>query len=124
MFDIGFWEITVIAVVALLVVGPEEFPGLVRNMIAGVGKLRRFVGSVKNDLEHEIDKAEELKQLVAKEVKIAEMHDLLDKVNSPLAVPHERNSQADTEQENETTKHPPAKEEAKPLNSGSRHGSE
>ncbi|NOY62665.1 MAG: twin-arginine translocase subunit TatB, partial [Gammaproteobacteria bacterium] len=32
MFDIGFWEITVIAVIALLVVGPDEFPQLVRSV--------------------------------------------------------------------------------------------
>lgn len=35
MFDIGFSEIVLIAVVALLVVGPREFPGMVKQVGAG-----------------------------------------------------------------------------------------
>lgn len=74
MFDIGFWEIIVIAVVALLVVGPKEFPSLVRNIAAGIGRVRRFMTDTKNDLDREFRKMDELKQLMEKETRIAEEH--------------------------------------------------
>lgn len=77
MFDIGFWEIAVIAVVALLVVGPDEFPSLVRNMAGWVGRLRRFLSETKNDLSQEFRKADELKNLINKEIEIAEEHENL-----------------------------------------------
>lgn len=83
MFDIGFWEIIVIAVVALVVVGPDEFPVLVRNIGHGIGKIRRFFNSVKNDLDYEIDRANEIKRLMAEEAKIAEMHRKLESEPSP-----------------------------------------
>ena len=78
MFDIGFFEIIVIAVVALIVVGPEEFPGLVRNVGRAIGKLRQFLGSVKQDFDYEIDKANELKEMIAKETELSELRDILD----------------------------------------------
>lgn len=78
MFDIGFWEITVIAVVALLVVGPDEFPALVRNMGIWIGKIRSFMTETRNDLEREFNKAEELKKLIEKETHLAVLHEKID----------------------------------------------
>lgn len=74
MFDIGFWEIAVIAVVALLVVGPNEFPRLVHNVAVWIGKLRRFMSETKNDLDQEFRKMEELKEHLEEEAKIVERH--------------------------------------------------
>ena len=85
MFDIGFWELTVIAVVALLVVGPEEFPVLVRQCIRGLAKLRRMVSSVREDLEYEVQKTEELKRLIAREVELEKMHGILDETRRSLS---------------------------------------
>ncbi len=82
MFDIGFWEIVLIGVVALLVVGPEEFPSMLRNVGRGIGKARRFLSSVKSDLDFEIDKANELKRLVTKETELSELHTMLGKTSS------------------------------------------
>jgi len=78
MFDIGFWEILVIAVVALLVVGPNEFPVLVRTIGVWIGKIRRFMAETKNDLDLEFRKAEELKQLMEREASLAELHEQVD----------------------------------------------
>jgi len=78
MFDIGFWEIALIIVVALLVVGPEEFPSLVRNASTWLGKMRRFMSDVKSDLDKELSKAEELKKLLDKEALIAKLHENVD----------------------------------------------
>ena len=63
MFDFGFWELVLIAVVALLVVGPERLPGLARQAGIWVGKARRFMSSVRSDIEREIQ-AEELKKVL------------------------------------------------------------
>ena len=78
MFDIGFLELVLIGVVALLVVGPDEFPGMVRNIGRGLGKLRGFLGSVKSDLDFEIDKANEIKQMMEKEAEIARLHEIIE----------------------------------------------
>ena len=78
MFDIGFWEIAVIAVVALMVVGPDEFPALVRNIGGWIGKIRQFMSDTKNDLDREFSKVEELKQLVEREASLAKLHEQVD----------------------------------------------
>jgi sec-independent protein translocase protein TatB len=78
MFDIGFSEIVLIAIIALLVVGPQELPALVRSVGSWLGKARRFAGAVKTELDREIHKADEIKRLMAKEMEIAEHHKTLD----------------------------------------------
>ena len=78
MFEIGFSEIVLIAVIALLVVGPQEFPALVRNIGSMLGKIRHFMGAVKTEFDREINKADEIKRLMSKEMEIAELHENLD----------------------------------------------
>lgn len=55
MFDIGFWELVVVGVVGLLVVGPDKLPGLAREAGLWVGRARRMAASLKADLKREID---------------------------------------------------------------------
>ena len=50
MFDIGFWEMTLIGVIALMVIGPERLPGLVRTVGLWVGRIRRYVAQVRDDI--------------------------------------------------------------------------
>jgi len=85
MFDIGFWEIAVISVVALIVVGPERFPGLVRSAGMWVGRFRRIISSVKSEIQEEVDKAEKLKTLLDEQLDIVKRHETLD--DSQLNVP-------------------------------------
>ena len=49
MFDIGFLEIMVILIIALLVIGPERMPELARKIGGFMGRMRRFINSVKED---------------------------------------------------------------------------
>ncbi len=77
MFDIGFVEIIVIGVVALLVVGPERLPGVARQAGLWVGKARRFINNVRSDIEREIQ-SEELKELLGKQQsEISELKNIL-----------------------------------------------
>jgi sec-independent protein translocase protein TatB len=55
MFDIGFIELLLIAVVALLVLGPERLPGAVREVALWVGRVRRHASALRRELEREID---------------------------------------------------------------------
>ena len=61
MFDFGMWEIVVIFVITLIVVGPEKMPTLARKAGLYVGKFKKFVSKIKNDINSEIE-AEELKE--------------------------------------------------------------
>ncbi len=63
MFDIGFWELALIGVIALLVVGPERLPALARKVGLWVGRMRRYVAHVREDIESEIH-ADELRKLI------------------------------------------------------------
>ncbi|OAD20596.1 twin-arginine translocation protein TatB [Candidatus Thiomargarita nelsonii] len=54
MFDIGFWELSLIAVVALLVFGPEKLPGAARTAGLWIGRARRFLGTIKQDIDKEL----------------------------------------------------------------------
>jgi len=70
MFDIGFWELIVIAVVALVVVGPERFPGMIKKVGYWVGQFRRIASSVKSEIQLEVDKAEQLQNLIEEQKQI------------------------------------------------------
>ena len=62
MFDVGFSEIVVIAVVALVVIGPERLPKAARTMGLLFGRLQRYVGDVKADISREME-LDELRKL-------------------------------------------------------------
>ena len=53
MFDVGFQELTLIGVIALIVVGPERLPKMARTLGLWMGKIRYYVGQVKSDIERE-----------------------------------------------------------------------
>ena len=54
MFDIGFWELCLIAVMALLVFGPEKLPGAARSAGLWIGRARRFISTVKQEVDREL----------------------------------------------------------------------
>ena len=69
MFDIGFSEIVVIAIVALIVIGPERLPKAARTLGHLFGRLQRYVNDVKADINREME-LDELRKL-QKEVQTA-----------------------------------------------------
>ena len=78
MFDIGFWELGLISVVALLVIGPERLPGVARAAGKWIGSAKRFVSSVQNDINAEVNKADELKRLLEEQAKLQSVHEILE----------------------------------------------
>ena len=64
MFDVGFSELIVIAIVALVVIGPERLPKVARTTGHLLGRLQRYVNDVKADISREMQ-IEELKKLQA-----------------------------------------------------------
>jgi sec-independent protein translocase protein TatB len=62
MFDIGFSELLLIGVVALIVIGPERLPKVARTVGAMLGRLNRYVSEVKGDIDREM-RLEELRKL-------------------------------------------------------------
>jgi len=64
MFDIGFSELVLTALIALIVLGPERLPKVARTVGHLLGRMQRYAASVKADIEREIQ-LEELKKLEA-----------------------------------------------------------
>jgi sec-independent protein translocase protein TatB len=62
MFDIGFSELMVIGLVALIVIGPERLPRVARTIGHLVGRLQRYVADVKADINREVE-LEDLKKM-------------------------------------------------------------
>jgi len=54
VFDISFAELLIIAVVALLVIGPEKLPKVARTMGAYAGRLQRYVSQIKEEVNREV----------------------------------------------------------------------
>jgi sec-independent protein translocase protein TatB len=62
MFDIGFSELLVIGVVALIVIGPQKLPRVARTVGHLLGRMQRYVSDVKADINREIE-LEELRKM-------------------------------------------------------------
>jgi sec-independent protein translocase protein TatB len=77
MFDIGFWEFALIGVITLIIVGPERMPAIARKAGTYVGKIKRFITNIQDDIsdELEIDKLKEHLDTVDKKSNILEIFD-------------------------------------------------
>ena len=70
MFDIGFSEMGIIAVVALIVLGPERLPKVARQAGQWISKLQRYVSDVKSDINRQME-LDELRRMQAEVQKAA-----------------------------------------------------
>lgn len=116
MFDIGFSEIVVIAVVALVVIGPERLPKTARTLGLLFGRLQRYVNDVKADINREME-LDELRGLqremqgAAREIEQSVRSAANDVASGVRSVEHELNSAAT--ENHETAK--PAQASVAPL---------
>lgn len=72
MFDIGFSELLLFGVIALIVLGPEKLPKAVRTAGRYYAKFRRTLANIQSEIEHELDIAETRKQMQAELARIRE----------------------------------------------------
>ncbi len=71
MFDIGFFELSLIGIVALVVIGPERLPGVARTAGKWIGRANRFISNIKDDISKEM-KDEELQKILQDQQKLAD----------------------------------------------------
>jgi sec-independent protein translocase protein TatB len=78
MFDFSFAEMLIVGIVALLVIGPERLPTVARKVGTYVARMRRFVSSVRTDVEREF-RTDELQRMLKQQQD--ELQSLKDVVN-------------------------------------------
>jgi sec-independent protein translocase protein TatB len=77
MFDIGFWEMVVVGIVALVVIGPERLPKVARIAGLWLGRARRTLVSVQDEIRREL-KADELKEILDKQARSLPLETILE----------------------------------------------
>ncbi len=77
MFDVGFWELCLVGLVSLLVIGPEKLPKAARVAGFWVGKTRNIVASVKAEIKQELQ-AEEMRQILKEQSGLEEINTLIE----------------------------------------------
>ncbi len=68
MFDIGFSELLLIAVVALVVMGPQRLPQAMRTLALWWGRARQLFGNLRRELENEVGMDDIRRQLHNEEI--------------------------------------------------------
>ncbi len=82
MFDIGFWELVLISVVGLVVLGPERLPHAIRSVSKFLSTAKSMANNVKDELSHEL-KMQELQDNLRKAEKMG-MEDLSPDLKSSM----------------------------------------
>jgi len=95
MFDVGFSELLVIALVALVVIGPERLPKVARTVGVLLGRLQRYVNDVKSDINREmqLDELKKIQEQVSSQARemqdslTTDMRSVEDSLNQSIAPP-------------------------------------
>ena len=97
MFDIGFTELLLIGVVALVVLGPERLPGAVRMAGLWIGRIKRSFSAIKAEVEREIGADEIRRQLHNEQILELErdMKAMKQTLDAPLSSMTESNPASD-----------------------------
>ena len=74
MFDMGFPELLLVGIVALLVIGPKELPQAIRTLSLWIGRLRRSFANIRREIEKEIG-ADEIRQQLHNEEILRELEE-------------------------------------------------
>lgn len=88
MFDLSFWELAVILVVAVIIVGPERLPSLAYKAGQWVTKVRRFVTNAKAEMESEFNTGELRKLLNAQEEEMQKLRKLVEQTRQDVEQEH------------------------------------
>ncbi len=85
MFGFSVWEIFLILVIALLVVGPERLPGLARSIGTWVRKIKKFVANAKAELDSEFNLQDMKSLLNSQESEIAKLRALVEETRQEVS---------------------------------------
>lgn len=77
MFDFSFWELTIVLMVALVVVGPDKLPILAAKLGRWVGKVKQMLTAVRSDIEQELKSAELKEMLEQQQSEISQLRNIL-----------------------------------------------
>ena len=103
MFDIGFAELLIVAVVGLLVIGPERLPGAIRTGSAWLGRIKRGFNDIKREVEQELHNDAVMQELKNTQ---QQLHDETTSIQNQIhSAVEDVNPLADTEPK--TTDNPP-----------------
>ncbi len=83
MFDVGFWELALIGVVALLVVGPERLPALARSVGLWAGKIRRYTDHVRREIARDFD-VHEVREILEKPAPLDDVYEAVRETKEAL----------------------------------------
>lgn len=102
MFDIGFWELMVVALIGLIVLGPERLPSALRSLQRGIQGIKSYGSKVQAELNHEL-RIKELHEHLAKaetlnmeqlppeiQRSLVELRNAAAAVQRPYAKPHHK----------------------------------
>lgn len=81
MFDIGFPELVLVSIVALLVIGPDKLPETVRTVALWVGRIKRSFANIKQEIENEIG-ADEIRRQLHNESIMQQLDEAKEQINS------------------------------------------
>ena len=78
MFDFGFWEITLILIISLIILGPERLPVFASQLGSFIKKIKDFANSVKKNIENE-SRMKDLEKIIEKQKsELSEFEDKID----------------------------------------------
>ena len=78
MFDFGFWELALVLVISLIVLGPERLPNFASQLGSFIKKIKDFANNVKTNIENE-SRMKDLEQIIEKQKEeLSEFEDKID----------------------------------------------
>ena len=83
MFDIAFSELILVAVISLIVMGPNQVPETVRSVGLWVGRIRQAISSAKRELENEVG-MEEIREKLHNEEVLRNINETKEDINQGL----------------------------------------
>ncbi|MHA7833367.1 MAG: Sec-independent protein translocase protein TatB [Algiphilus sp.] len=96
MFDLGFWELLFVGVIALVVLGPERLPVAARTVGRWVGQARSYARSLSNELDREVHIKEIRQQVQSAETEIRSGFQSADQEVRALATHEEKTTGTET----------------------------
>ena len=78
MFDFGFWELALVLIISLIVLGPERLPAFASKLGSLIKKIKDFANTIKSNIENE-SRMSDLKKIIEKQKEeLSEFEDTID----------------------------------------------